>query len=364
MSANIFETLKGANGAPLQFTNDSDLFRAIDGMARPKEGAIGVAILQAISDGVHRGFRGDAASIPVFAQQLEHVYTKLYEQEYADLPMANGEVLPIDTEVPNTAETYAYMTLTASGVARMGNTYAMGSIPRVSIGGVKETGNVVAILNCFGFSIQDMRVAAAVPQGGQLEQALPKAARRAHDEIQNRTGWWGSAQYKLKGLLTHPNIPVTYAPVGVSTKTEWADKTFDEIFSDVVTVIEGMPERTYGRETVTNLFMPRGVKKTLMLKRIDTTQVTLEKHIQDSYPGIKITYVDELDAAHPRNVLGVGIMVATNQDKEAASLVMPQMFELFDPQWFGMEWITVAHSRFGGVKVPRPYSVSILAAIS
>jgi len=362
MSANIFDSLKGANGAPLQFTNDSDLFRAIDSMPRPK-GSIGVAILQAISDGIHRGSRDDAASIPVFAQQLEHVYAKVYEQEYADLPMANGEVLPIDTEVPNTAETYAYMTLTASGVARMGNTYAMGSIPRVSIGGVKETGNVVAILNCFGFSIQDMRVAAAVPQGGQLEQALPKAARRAHDEIQNRTGWWGSAQYKLKGLITHPNIPVTYAPVGVSTKTTWADKTFDEIFSDVVTLSEGLPERTYGRETVTNLFLPRTIRKVLMLKRIDTTQVTLEKHIQDSYPGIKIQYIDELDAAHPRNVLGVNIVVALNQDKEAASLVMPQIFELFDPQWFGMEWLTVAHSRFGGAKVPRPYSVSILAAV-
>lgn len=366
MSANIIQELQNnrGGGAPLQLDSSSNIFRLIDSMPRSDDDSIHVGILQGIAFGVQTSFRGDAPNIPIFAQQLEYLYAKIYEQEYADLPMANGDVLPIDTEVPNTAETYSYMTLTAAGVARMGNVYAMGSVPRVSVSGTKETGNVVAILNCYGFSIQDMRVIAAVPQGGQLDAMLPKAARRAHEEIQNRVGWWGDVKHKLKGLLTHPNVPVAYAPAGASTFTDWARKTFDEIFTDVVTTIEAMSERTYGRETVTHVYLPRKVRAVLMLKRIEQTQVTLEKHITDSYPGIQFHYIDDLDANNPRNQIGLGIMVVINQDRDAASLVVPQMFEQFDPQWHGLEWITVCHSRFGGVKMPRPYSAALLVGIS
>jgi hypothetical protein len=57
-------------------------------------------------------------------------------------------------------------------------------------------------------------------------------------------------------------------------------------------------------------------------------------------------------------------MVALRQDRDAAALVIPQMYEMFEPRWFGLEWLTIAHSRIGGVKIPRPYSISIMAAIS
>lgn len=364
MSANILEHIKGAGShGALELDISSNLFRLIDGLPRTDEDSIYTGILQSMNRVVHDNFRSDASSIPIFAHQLEYVYSKVYEQEFNDLSMANGDVLPVDTEVPNTAETYSYMTLTAAGIARIGNVYAMGAVPRVSLSGTKETGNVVAILNCYGFSIQDMRVAAAVPHGGMLEAALPKAARRAHEEIQNRIGWWGDTKHKLKGLLTHPNVPVAYAPNGVGGSSTWATKTFDEIFTDVVTAIEGMSERTYGRETVTHAYLPRSVRKILKLKRIEQTQVTLEQHIRDSYPEIQWHYIDDLAATHPRNQIGLNIMVLINQDRDAASLVIPQMFEQFDPQWYGLEWLTVCHSRFGGVKMPRPYSASLLVGI-
>lgn len=363
MSANIFEAIKGAGRGTLELDATSNLFQQIDGLPRSAEDSIHIGILQAVSDAVHRASRGDATSIPVFAQQLEYVFSKVYEQEFNDLPMANGDVLPINTEVPNTAETYSYMTLTAAGVARMGNTYAMADIPRVSLSGTKETGNIVAVMNCYGFSLQDMRRVASLPQGSMLETALPKAARRAHEEIANRVGWWGSTKQKLKGLLTHPNTPTAYAPNGVGGTPQWSTKTFDEIFTDIVTAIEGVAERTYGREVVTHCYLPRAIRRVLMLKRIEHTQVTLEQHIRDSYPGITFSYIDDLSAAHPRNLIGKNIMVLVNQDRDAASLVVPRIFEQLDPQWYGLEWLTICHSRIGGVMMPRPYSVALLVDI-
>lgn len=364
MSANILDQIKGVGSlGALQLDASNNAFKMIDALCRSDGNAISVGILQAINFGVSTAFRGDAPSIPVFSHQLEYIYAKVYEQEYADLPMAAGDVLPIATEVPNTAETYSYMTLTASGLAKMSNVYAMRDIPRVSLSGTKETGNVVAILNCYGFSIQDMRVAAAIPQGGKLEAAMPKAARRAHEEIQNTVGWWGSTKHKLRGLITHPNVPTDYAPNGVSGSPLWTAKTFIEIFTDIVTTIEGMSERTYGRETVTHVYLPRKLRKILKLLMITNTNITLEKHIRDEYGSIEFHYVNELDGSHPKNLIGKNLMVVLNRDADGASLVMPQIFEQFDPQWYGLEWLTICHSRFGGVMMPRPYSGAVLIGI-
>lgn len=364
MSANLFEQIKGG-AASLGITADKapDLFNLANTLHAAKEG-------RSLSDSIQRGVNkaaadidhADASTLPIFARELEYVYTKVYEQEYAELKMANGEVLPIDDSVDNAAETYTYYTMSAAGIARMGNTYAMGSIPRVSLGGVKTSANIAAILNCFGYSIQDARAIART--GRNLDAAYANASRRGHEELWNRVGWWGDKNHKLHGLLTHPNVPVQYAPVGVGGGTTLSSKLFDEVFADFVALIESMPERTYGKERVTHVFYPREIERVLLTLRLPGQANTLKKHLADNYPDIEFVVVDELGASHPLNPTGVGIMVALRQDIDAAALVMPQLYEMFEPRWFGLEWLTIAHSRIGGVRVTRPYSVSVMAGVS
>lgn len=364
MSANLFEQIKGG-AASLGVTADKapDLFRLANTLHDDKQG-------HSISDGIRRGVgkaatdlgHGDASNLPVFARELEYVYTTVYEQEFAELKMANGAVIPIDESVDNAAETFTYYTLSAAGIAKMGNTYAMGGIPRVSISGIKTTGNVAAILNCFGYSVQDMRAIART--GRNLDTMYATASRRGHEELWNRAGLWGDKSHKLHGLLTHPNVPKQYAPVGVGGDTKFSGKAFDEVFADFVALIEGVAERTYGKERVTHVFYPREVNRVLLTLRVPGQTTTLKQHLAENYPDVVFDVLDELGASHPLNPTGVGIMVALRQDRDAAALVIPQMYEMFEPRWFGLEWLTIAHSRIGGVKIPRPYSISIMAAIS
>lgn len=318
-------------------------------------------IAQGIRDGgeMHR----DAPSIPVFAQALEYIYSETYKVEYANLPMANGEVLPLDNSVPNYVEVWKYRTFQSGGAAKIGTTYAAGSIPRVSVGGEEFEGHVAAVLNAFGYSLQDMRVLAAIEGGGQLEQMYPEAARRAHEEIQERVGWWGDQQHKLTGLLTHPLVPVEYAPVGALNSTNWESKSFDEVFADILYLADASEERTFGREVVTDIYLPRDVKRVLLTKRIENDKQTLKAHIEENL-DVTIHFVDQLNADHPDNPTGVGIAVAIKKDKSAAALVTPQPFELLDPQWHGLEWVTICHSRIGGVKIPKPYSITVMPGIS
>ena len=323
-------------------------------------------IAQRLAAGILMGARdhGDAAMIPIWGPELEALYGEVYEEEYVDLPMANGDILPLDTEVQNWQDMWKYRTLQKFGKAKIGTDYAIGSIPRVSVGGKEFVGFVAAIFNAWGFSIQDERVLSNVSNGARIQAMFPEAARRAHEEITDRVAWWGDTKHKLHGLLTHPYVPKQYAPVGAGNSTYWSAKTFDEVFTDMVSLAEAAKERTFGKEYADVLLLPRDVNRVMVLKRIEQDKQTLRAHIKENYPELKVMFVDQLNATHPDNPTGVGIAVSLRIDKKAASLVSPQPFEQFPPAWHGLEWLTICHSRIGGVKIPRPYSITIMPGIS
>jgi hypothetical protein len=304
----------------------------------------------------------DGPSIPFFAEALNYLYSETYREEYVDLPMASGQILPHDSEVPAHAEIWKYRTVQSGGAAKIGNPTGIGSIPRVSIGGREYIGHVATVVNAYGFTLMEMRAIAAVD--GSLSALYPEAARRAHDETQEATAWWGNKQHKLTGFLTHPNIPKVYAPLGADASTLWSVKSFDEIVADIVYILNAGKKRTFGREVPTMLLLPRDVEDVFLIKRIPNDKQTLGVHIKELFPGLKILFVDQLNASHPDNTTGVGIAVALRQDKKAAALVTPQPFEQLDPQWHGLEWITICLSRLGGVKVVRPLSATIMPGIS
>ena len=323
-------------------------------------------IAQRLAAGILMGARdhGDAAMIPIWGPELEALMGEVYEEEYIDLPMANGDILPLNTDVANWQELWKYRTLQKFGKAKIGTDYAIGSIPRVSVGGKEFVGYVAAIFNAYGFSIQDERVLSNVSNGARIQAMFPEAARRAHEEITDRVAWWGDTKHKLHGLLTHPYIPKQYAPVGANNSTYWSAKTFDEIFADIALLEDAAKARTFGKEYADVLLLPRDVSRVMVLKRIEQDKQTLRVHVKENFPDLKIMFVDQLNATHPDNPTGVGIAVSLRIDKKAASLVSPQPFEQFPPAWHGLEWLTICHSRIGGVMVPRPYSVTIMPGVS
>lgn len=323
-------------------------------------------IAQRLAAGILMGARdhGDSAMIPIWGEELEALMGKVYEEEYIDLPMANGDILPLNTDVANWQELWKYRTLQKFGKAKIGTDYAIGSIPRVSVGGKEFVGYVAAIFNAYGFSIQDERVLSNVSNGARIQAMFPEAARRAHEEITDRVAWWGDTKHKLHGLLTHPYVPKQYAPVGANNSTYWSAKMFDEVFADIALLEDAAKARTFGKEYADVLLLPRDVSRVMVLKRIEQDKQTLRVHVKENFPDLKIMFVDQLNATHPDNPTGVGIAVSLRIDKKAASLVSPQPFEQFPPAWHGLEWLTICHSRIGGVMIPRPYSVTIMPGIS
>lgn len=302
--------------------------------------------------------RSDSNTLPMFARQLEQVLTEVEKEEFAELRMANGELIPIDTSINEGAESYVYYLYTAAGIARFLSSYSGGSLPMVTMEGAQVRGNVEPFGNSYGYTTRDVRNAQFA--GLPLESELPIAARRAHEELLQKVGLWGREDLGLPGLLNHPNI--TIATPGTSSgggDDTWPNKTVDEIIADVVSVIDTPEEITFGIEKVNRVLISRSrfnLIKTLRMGTGDGT-LTVLKYLQDMYPEVTFEKLNELDGDQSDGNLDAGshsMFAYTAGNKRKASLIVPMMFRQYPVQQRDLQFVVPCESSTGGVKMPRP----------
>lgn len=302
-------------------------------------------------------FRKDAATLPHFARELEHVYSKTYDKRWPELKMANGDVVPIDRSVPTGAETYTYYSFEGVGVAVFLNTYAGRDLPRVNMIGTKTTGNIESLGNSYGYTIQDIRNSQMT--GRPLEPFLATTARQAHDQAWNTTGYFGRGDLNMLGFLNHPNITILdAAPTGTGSATEYSTKTPDLIIADVNALINSIPDTTNGVEKANRCAFPQAQYSLLASTRLTDSSETILSFLQKVHPEVEFLALQELAAAKSGGNLSVDAAIAWRQDEEHASLVIPQPFEQFPVQVDGLDFVVPCHSRFGGIKMQYPLSVA------
>jgi len=155
------------------------------------------------------GNRQDASSLLWFARQLEHVMAQTEKEEFPELKMASGEILPIDNSIPEGAETWTYFMFSGTAIAQFSSGYSNGEFPLVTLKGAKVNGNVEPMSNGYAWSTRDVRNAQFTGFG--LETELSSFARRGHDQLLNDTGLFGREDLGLPGFINHPNITVSDA---------------------------------------------------------------------------------------------------------------------------------------------------------
>lgn len=296
----------------------------------------------------------DASETFFFARELEYIKSKSYDIEFPEMKAFRH--IPISTEAGEGAQAITYAQFEEVGMARVIESYA-DDLPRADIRGKEYTTPVKSIGASYGYSIQEIR--AAIYVGRSLTQRQSNAARRANDQKINRLAWFGDDTYNILGLLNTPNIPATPVPNdGAGATTEWVNKTPDQILRDLNQITNSIVSVTNGVEMPNTVLLPVAqytlIASTPRSSVSDTT--ILEYFIQNNPFITTVDWVPELAGAGPS---GVDIFIAYDKNPDKLTMEIPMPFTQYPPQERGLEFVVPCESRYGGIIVYYPLSLSI-----
>lgn len=310
--------------------------------------------------------KADAQTLPFFERELEQVLTQTYERKFPELAMANGEIIPISSEVDEGAENYTYYMYEPTGIARFMTAYADSDMPMVSIRGAKVTAPVEPMEVGYGWSTRDIRNASFARR--PLDSRLAMAARKAHDQRVHITGLWGREDLGLTGFVNNPNITVADAPAGAgggSNPEYWVNKTPDEIVADIAMVIDGVRTLTNKVENVTHVAISDPLYLYIRRTRLGTIgeSKTILTYIKEVWDTVEFYGLIDLQASNSLGNLTEDCMIGYAKDPEKCSLEIPMPFKQYPVQAEGLRFKVPTESSMGGVKCPYPLSIYRLDGI-
>lgn len=306
---------------------------------------------------VIKGFtklRADAGETFFFARELEYIKSKSYDIEFPE--MKAFKHLPISTEAGEGAVVITYAQFEELGIAKVIESYA-NDLPRADIRG-KEYSTPVKSIGCsYGYTVQEVR--SAIYVGRSLTQRQANAARRANDQLVNKYAWYGNDVYRILGIFNNTNIPATPVPAdGTGGTTEWVNKTPDQILRDLNQITNSILDVTNGVEMPNTVLLPVAqytlIASTPRSSVSDTT--ILEYFIQNNPFITTVDWVPELKGAGPG---GVDVFLAYDKNPDKLTMEIPMPFTQYPPQERGLEFVVPCESRYGGVIIYYPLSLSI-----
>ena len=231
------------------------------------------------------GMRFDSAedASVFFARELDYIKAQSYDVEYPELTALS--LFPISNEVNPGAETVTYYSYDKTGMAKIIHNYST-DLPRADVKGKPSTAFVRSIGASYGYSVQEMR--ASRMAGKSLDVRKAEAARYSVDYTLNKIAWAGDEDNGLIGILSPNNdIPLFTPAANASGKTEWKDKTADEILEDITAMQTQVSRSTKNVERPDTLIVPDDVHIMLCNKRIENTGISVKKYLLDNAPYLK-----------------------------------------------------------------------------
>lgn len=162
-----------------------------------------------------------------FLSQLTYLEKKLYEKKYKDItyPM----VLPVSNEAGEWAESVTYFYMDGAAIAEFVGTKSL-NVPIAEIG--EENVVVPVELGATGYEYSDEELRQAQFLQRPLPDRKAMIARRAYEELAQRTAMFGNETHNLPGFLNNVNVTTSTA-VNPGSGTEWVNKTPDQIIFDI-----------------------------------------------------------------------------------------------------------------------------------
>lgn len=297
----------------------------------------------------------DAVGTAFFERELTHVKAKTYDVKYPTLKIAEGEIIPIDSEAGPGVENINYKQYDEVGVAQWVRSYS-NRLPRADIKGVEFSAKVHTCISSYGYSIDEIE--AAQRTGLPLDQRKAAAARKTCMQELEAVGFAGLTELNMQGLNTNANMTEYTVPAsGTGTSKTWAAKTADQIVSDLNGLASTPFSVTKGVEYADTILLPLEQYALIAsTPRSANSDTTIMAYFLANNPWIKsVIPMYQLDGAGSGSV---DRMIAYRRDPDAIALQVPIPFEQRAPQEQGFEIEVPCRLRSAGVVFYYPLAMA------
>jgi len=305
-------------------------------------------------------------ALSFLTQQAQYIETEVYKIQYPDIQYQ--QLVPIDTSANEWAKSVTYYSMDKVGQAawfsHLATDMRLADINRTKF----EVGMEMAGIG-YRYTLEELGFQQMVP-GTNLTTERADAARYAYETFMNDIAFTGSTDKGWEGLI-NSSLPtrVDAANTGTGSSRYWADKTADQIITDINAALTGIYTGSNTVEMADTILLPPEALVWLSTSRLSNTADNAL-----SYLTKYNTYTLQTGQALTiRSVLGLetagsgshGRMVAYKKDPRVLKMHVP-MPHRFLPVWQTgpMVFDIPGIFRTGPVEIRRPGAVRYVDQIT
>jgi hypothetical protein len=289
-----------------------------------------------------------------FRDQLQYLMNLVVKEEFPELMMSNGMLVPITNQVDYRAESFSYSLYTSVGEAKILSNGAQ-DVPLVNAYVQKKMGIIRTLVDGYEITLEDLE--AAQFAGMNISGELALTARRVIEEGLDRLGYVGAAENGLLGLFNLPNVTRETAPNngnsnGGTNSTRWTHKTAEQIYLEITSFLTRMRQATRSIEKPEILLIPQvqfdRISELVFPANTDRTLLQFILDTQRANPsGLKDIVPCEMAAGAGTG--GSDLMIAYQKNASKLRYEVPLDFEQRPPQEVTFSNRVVCRARTAGI---------------
>lgn len=296
------------------------------------------------------------AALGFLLSQITHIESEVYEIKYPEITYTDA--VPIDTSANEWAKSITFFTTDKAGAATWINANGT-DIPFAEVTRDKHEAPVEMAGIGYRYNLEEINQARML--GINLSADKASAARFAYETLMDDVAYVGDAKKGFEGLYNGAGVTAVSAPNGAASSPLWANKTADEILTDINGAITGVWTGTTGVEMADTIHLPLAQFAALTTKRIgpDTSMTVMEfirkNNVFTAMTGRELTF----RANYRLSTLGAGgtaRMVAYRKDPRAVKMHIPMALKFLAPQQKIFDFVVPGMFRTGGVEWRLPKS--------
>jgi len=302
----------------------------------------------------------DANETAALDRAFRHTEAQIQRVEYPEL--MHSMHIPLDTSIPEWAETVHYTAMDSVGSMKPIANFA-DDMPRTDVVLYEEEIPVKAWGGSYQYSVEELMRASA-PGGMQLDVQRAIENRNVAEQQTDYTAWFGHAQFKIRGFATNEMVEVlgTNADGGDYTwaaKIANGDTGKESVLKDITDALNAIVEDTKQVHAGTDALLPTALYSLLQVTKLSSqSDATMLTWLKNNFPSVTFSSVPRLNTA---NAAGTGPrIVVYKKNPTILQHKLPMSYRTFPPQAKNLAFVVNGMMRTAGTHIYRPKAVKYI----